>query len=89
MQVDAIAPAQSGDPDVGRASSSGQIPDDNKSDGRDRKDKEDSQALKMSAILTQIWKDDLNSGRVLVSQFELFGDRIFSFIPAPEMSIFL
>lgn len=89
MQVDAIAPAQSGDPDVGRASSSGQTPDDNKSDGRDRKDKEDSQALKMSAILTQIWKDDLNSGRVLVSQFELFGDRIFSFIPAPEMSIFL
>ncbi|GMP53815.1 hypothetical protein CsSME_00019176 [Camellia sinensis var. sinensis] len=47
------------------------------------------QALKMSAVLNQAWKDDLNSGRLLVSLFELFGEGIFNFIPSPEMSLFL
>ena len=49
----------------------------------------DSQVLKMSAIRNQIWKDDLNNGRMLVSLFELFGEGILPFIPAPEMSLFL
>lgn len=46
-------------------------------------------SLRMSAVLNQVWKDDLKSGHLLVSLFELFGDRIFSFIPTPEMSLFL
>ena len=49
----------------------------------------DTQALKTSAALTQVWKDELNSGRTLVSLFELFGEGILSFIQAPEMYMFL
>ncbi|KAL7601157.1 hypothetical protein Lser_V15G24934 [Lactuca serriola] len=41
------------------------------------------------AYLNQVWKDDLNSGKLVVSLFELFGEGIMSFIPSPEMSLFL
>ncbi|KAE8679700.1 Transcription initiation factor TFIID subunit 6 [Hibiscus syriacus] len=47
------------------------------------------QMLKKSVILNQIWKDDLNSGHTLVTLFELLGEGILSFIPSPEMSLFL
>lgn len=41
------------------------------------------------AYLKQLWKDDLNSGQLVMSLFELFGEGIMSFIPGPEMSLFL
>ncbi|XP_024980056.1 transcription initiation factor TFIID subunit 6 isoform X1 [Cynara cardunculus var. scolymus] len=46
-------------------------------------------ASKTPAYLKQVWKDDLNSGQLVISLFELFGEGIMSFIPAPEMSLFL
>lgn len=90
MEEDAAAatPLDNSDADH-PSSSSGQIPPDSGSESRSKRDKGDSQAQKLSAILPQIWKDDLNSGKLLVSLFELFGEGILSFIPAPEMSLFL
>lgn len=90
MEEDATAatPLDNSDADH-PSSSSGQIPPDSGSESRSKRDKGDSQAQKLSAILPQIWKDDLNSGKLLVSLFELFGEGILSFIPAPEMSLFL
>ncbi|XVF71815.1 hypothetical protein PTKIN_Ptkin12aG0069800 [Pterospermum kingtungense] len=75
-----------GDFDADHPSSSEKMPNEERSGNRVGKD---SQCLKMSAILNQIWKDDLNSGRTLVTLFELFGEGLISFIPAPEMSLFL
>lgn len=49
----------------------------------------DSYGSRTTAYLKQVWKDDLNSGQVVMSLFELFGEGIRSFIPAPEMSLFL
>lgn len=76
-----------GDSNMG-PSSSGHVNDESKL-GATIKEKGDKRALKMSAILAQAWKDDLNSGQFLFSLFELFGESIFSFIPVPEMSMFL
>ncbi|KAJ7008520.1 hypothetical protein NC653_007249 [Populus alba x Populus x berolinensis] len=42
-----------------------------------------------SGHLNQVWNDDLNTGHLLVSLFELFGESILSFIPSREMSLFL
>ncbi|KAJ7008523.1 hypothetical protein NC653_007250 [Populus alba x Populus x berolinensis] len=42
-----------------------------------------------SGHLNQVWNDDLNTGHLLASLFELFGESILSFIPSPEMSLFL
>ena len=86
MQGETIAPLPSGDFDADQPSSSGKMVNDERSGNRVGKD---SQILKMSAILNQIWKDDLNSGCTLVTLFELFGEGILSFIPAPELSLFL
>ncbi|CAN1761007.1 Transcription initiation factor TFIID subunit 6 [Linum perenne] len=55
----------------------------------DRSSKRDCQVLKKSAILDLVWKDDLNSGQLLVSLFDMFGEGTLSFIPTPEMSLFL
>lgn len=85
VQEETVAPHPSGDFDTNQPSSSEKT-NDERSGNRDGKE---SQVLKMSAILDQIWKDDLNSGSTLVSLFELFGESILSFIPAPEMSLFL
>ncbi|XP_052177994.1 transcription initiation factor TFIID subunit 6 isoform X3 [Diospyros lotus] len=49
----------------------------------------DNRSLKMAAVLDRVWKDDLNSGRLLGSLFELFGESMLNFIPTPEMSMFL
>lgn len=76
------------DSDVG-PSPSEQISNDGKPVSRVVKDKGDIQVIKTSAILDQVWKQDLKSGHLLVSLFELFGEGILSFIPAPEMSLFL
>lgn len=63
------------------------------SDGESRNGKEKergkSRAISMKAILGQIWKDDLDSGRLLVKLQQLYGDRILPFIPSTEMSVFL
>ena len=79
-------PSTDADADMGPSSSSSSrqiIPHGN------RKEKGDTRALKMSAVLTQTWRDDLKSGHLLVSLFELYGESILPFIPAPEMSLFL
>uniref|UniRef100_A0A6M2F4U6 TATA box binding protein associated factor (TAF) histone-like fold domain-containing protein n=1 Tax=Populus davidiana TaxID=266767 RepID=A0A6M2F4U6_9ROSI len=89
MQVEPIAPGPLGDSKTGLSTSSEHTPNYSEAGSRNRKDKGDSQAIKTSAILSQVWKDDLNSGHLLVSLFELFGESILSFIPSPEMSLFL
>lgn len=89
MQVEPIAPVPLGDSKTGLSTSSEHTPNYSEAGSRNRKDKGDSQAIKTSAILSQVWKDDLNSGHLLVSLFELFGESILSFIPSPEMSLFL
>ncbi|KAM0958948.1 hypothetical protein EV1_023975 [Malus domestica] len=89
MEVDTAAPAPSGDTDAGPSSSSQKMPDESISHGTSSRGKPAGQSLKKSAILTQVWKDDLNSGHLLVSLFELFGEDILSFVPAPEMCLFL
>lgn len=70
-------------------SSSGQTKNETTLDGEVRSNRGDTQALKTSAALTQVWKEELNSGRILVSLHELFGEGILSFIQAPEMYMFL
>ncbi|CAK9164030.1 unnamed protein product [Ilex paraguariensis] len=90
MQGETRSAAALGDSDAGPSSSSSQIPNASVLVSRGRGDKGDNQALRMtSVVLNQVWKDDLNSGNLLVSLFELFGESIFSFIPTPEMSLFL
>ncbi|KAA8524778.1 hypothetical protein F0562_011201 [Nyssa sinensis] len=88
MQREIRVPAPSGDSEVG-PSSSRQIPNRSVSGSRNRTGKGDNQASKMSAALAQVWKDELNSGQLLESLFELYGESIFSFIPTPEMGLFL
>ena len=43
----------------------------------------------VSAILNQVCKDDLKSGQLIATFFELFGEGILFFILAPEMALFL
>lgn len=74
---------------IGSSSSSGQMKNETTLDGEGRSNRGDTQAFKTSAALAQIWKEELNSGRTLVSLFELFGEGILSFIQAPEMYMFL
>ena len=64
-------PVPSTDPDMGPSSSSRQIPHGNISEIRDRKGPGDNRAMKMSAVLTQTWRDDLKSGHLPVSLSEL------------------
>ena len=71
------------------SSSSAQMKNETSLDSELRSNMGDTQASKTSAALTQVWKDELNSGRVLVSLFDLFGEGILSFIQAPEMYMFL
>ncbi|KAE9604924.1 putative transcription factor Hap3/NF-YB family [Lupinus albus] len=71
------------------SSSSGQTKSETTLDGTVRGNRDDTLAMKTSAALAQVWKDELDSGRILVSLFELFGEGILSFIPAPEMYMFL
>ena len=86
MQGEMVAPLPSGDFDADQPLSSEKMPNDERAGNRVGKD---SQILKMSAIHNQIWKDDTISGRTLIKLFELFGEGILSFIPAPELSLFL
>ncbi|KAK9089797.1 hypothetical protein Scep_028879 [Stephania cephalantha] len=54
-----------------------------------QRERSEGQTPKMSAALSQAWKDDLNAGHLLASLFEHFGESILSFTPSTEMSIFL
>ncbi|XP_041006065.1 transcription initiation factor TFIID subunit 6 isoform X2 [Juglans microcarpa x Juglans regia] len=89
MEGKAVLPDSTVDSNVGPSSSSRQMFDEIMLDGRGRRDEGDNQALNASAMLTQIWKNDLDSGRLLDFLFDQFGEGILSFIPAPEMSLFL
>lgn len=82
-----VAASSSGASDL--PSTSKQITVSQKVGSRNDLSKSDEQLLKLSAVLNQVWKDDLKSGQVLVSMLELFGERIFPFIPTPELSLFL
>ena len=88
-QGEAGTQASSVDSIIGSSSSSGQMKNETTGDGIVRSNKVDTQAWKTSAALAQIWKDELNSGRILVSLFELFGEDILPFIQAPELYMFL
>ncbi|KAJ7964752.1 transcription initiation factor TFIID subunit 6 [Quillaja saponaria] len=89
-QGEAVIPAISVNSIPGpSSSSSGEMPNNTIIDGRVRTDKSDGKATKTSAVLNQVWKEELNSGRLLISLFEVFGEGILPFFPAPEMSLFL
>lgn len=47
------------------------------------------QQSKVSTILSQAWKDDMDAGQMLSPMFELFGESMLSFIPKPETCMFL
>lgn len=68
-----------------------QASDGNESESRNGKEKErgKGRAITRKAIFGQIWKDDLDSGRLLVKLHQLYADRILPFIPSTEMSVFL
>ncbi|KAI4307939.1 hypothetical protein L6164_031063 [Bauhinia variegata] len=69
---------------VGMSSMARQLPNENAA-GREV----GGQQLQSSAILAQAWKDNIDAGHLLSSLFELFGESVFSFIPKPEVSMFL
>ncbi|GAB2256841.1 hypothetical protein Droror1_Dr00022900 [Drosera rotundifolia] len=59
------------------------------SNGRSSLQTSDIRVPKMSAIVRQIWKNELKSGKILVSLHDLFGESILPFIPTPELSLFM
>lgn len=73
-----------GDPNVGSSSSRKSL-----AGGKSRERTGVSEGLKTGAIIDRIWKDDLDSGRLLVSLYELFGESILNYVPNPLMSSFL
>ncbi|CAJ1841460.1 unnamed protein product [Sphenostylis stenocarpa] len=88
-QEETVTQASSVDSIIG-SSSSAQMKIETSLDGELRSNRDDTQSLKTSAAaLTRVWKDELNSGRILVSLFDLFGEGLLSFIQAPEMYMFL
>lgn len=69
-------------------SSSGQMSNDGVSSSS-RREKTDGSTPGASAVLSQAWKEDVDTGLLLASLFELFGDAIFTFAPSAVTSIFL
>ncbi|KAK1353657.1 transcription initiation factor TFIID subunit 6-like [Heracleum sosnowskyi] len=69
--------------------SSLQTRNENKKSVGGRRDRGESEALRMKALLNQTWKEDLKSGQLCAKLCEQFGERIFSFIPTPELELFL
>ncbi|XP_022135619.1 transcription initiation factor TFIID subunit 6 [Momordica charantia] len=84
-----VGPATSGNSNLVSPTSSRQMQNEISSGSTSRKGKRDDQFLKRSAVLSQVWKEDLNSGKLLTSMLDLFGESMFCFIPAPELSLFL
>lgn len=85
----AVVPVTSGNSNLVSPTSSRQMQNEIISGSTSRKGKRDDQFLKRSAVLSQVWKEDLNSGKLLTSMLDLFGESMFCFIPAPELSLFL
>lgn len=84
-----VVPAASGNSNLVSPTSSRQMQNEIISGSTSRKGKRDDQFLKRSAVLSQVWKEDLNSGKLLTSMIDLFGESMFCFIPAPELAMFL
>lgn len=82
-----ITTANSSDPDL--ATTSETMTASQKQESKNDIVQIDKLYRKSEAILNQVWKDDLNSGKVLVLMLELFGESMFPFIPTPELSLFL
>lgn len=88
-EEETVTQASSAESKIGAASSSGETKNKITTDGVVRSSGGDTQDLKISSVLAHIWKDELNSGRVLTSLVELFGENILSFIQNREMCMFL
>ncbi|CAK9316169.1 unnamed protein product [Citrullus colocynthis] len=84
-----VIPAASGNSNLVSPTSSRQMTNEIMSGSTSRKGKHDDQIHKRSAVLSQVWKEDLNSGKLLTSMLDLFSESMFCFIPAPELSLFL
>lgn len=46
-------------------------------------------AVKVSTVLSQGWKEDMDAGHLMGSLFEFFGESLSSFTPKPELGFFL
>ncbi|KAL1818055.1 hypothetical protein ACET3Z_020629 [Daucus carota] len=88
MEVEARLPDSSGASEASPPSSL-QTPNENNKSSGGRKDRGENESLRMRALLNQTWKEDLKSGQLLAKLYEQFGERIFSFIPTPELELFL
>ncbi|KAK3404394.1 transcription initiation factor TFIID subunit 6 [Eucalyptus grandis] len=84
----AVTPSNDSDADA-TPSAAGKEPNDNDVGTGSGRVNGSSRSVNMSAMLKQIWKDDLNSGRLLVSLFEQYGESLIPFLPSPELSVFL
>ena len=73
----------------GPSTSSGQVSNESGTSGDRREKSGGSRAQKTHAALAQAWKEDVGAGRLLASLFDLFGERILSFIQPSEMSFFI
>jgi transcription initiation factor TFIID subunit 6 len=71
-----------------QASSSGQVGAGVAAAGVVRRE-QGGNAQRVSAVLRQAWKEDYDTGHLLESLHDVFGEAIFSFIQPPEMSFFL
>lgn len=47
------------------------------------------QGYKTSSVLDQAWKEDMEVGKLLPLLYDYFGESMFNFVPAPELSFFL
>lgn len=72
----------------GPSSSSGHVSNEN-STSSNRRELSGVTRKKINTALAQAWKGDVDAGRLLASLFDLFGERILSFIQPPEMSLFI
>lgn len=78
-----------GGSDTGLSAITPQLQGENVLGSNVQREKADAQAQKTSSVLAQAWKEETDGGRLLSSLFEYFGHSMFSFTPAPELSLFL
>lgn len=89
MEIDKTASVIGGSA-VGESSSSSKIiPQERVKKATQQRDRLNELSAETLTLINQTWKDDLASGRLLVSLSESFGESIFPFMAMPEMSIFL
>uniref|UniRef100_A0A9I9D7P7 TATA box binding protein associated factor (TAF) histone-like fold domain-containing protein n=1 Tax=Cucumis melo TaxID=3656 RepID=A0A9I9D7P7_CUCME len=70
----AVNPASSGNSSLVLPTSSQPLQNEIIPGSTSRKGKCDDQILKRSAVLSQVWKEDLKSGKLLTSMLDLFGE---------------